>query len=67
MKYQILILEMEKYYDFMLTNQTKLAIINYSVVTKDELWIRIIEKRGRKWKNGKEKISVLQTHKGLIP
>lgn len=58
MKYQILILEMEKYHDFMLTNQTKLAIINYSVVTKDELWIRIIEKRGRKWKNGKEKISV---------
>lgn len=58
MKYRILILEMEKYYNFMLTNQEKFAIINYSVVTKDELWIKIIEKRGRKWKNGKEKILV---------
>ena len=67
MKYRILILEMEKYHDFMLTNREESAIINNSDVTKDELWIKIIEKRGKKWKNGKERILVLQIHKELIP
>lgn len=43
MKYQDLIQEMNKYYDLhkkVLTKCLKLAIINYSVVTKEELWIK---------------------------
>ncbi len=52
MKYQNLIQEANKYYDLhkkILTKCLKFAIINYSVVTKEELWIKKHRNGGEKW------------------
>ncbi len=37
------------YINFILTKCLKLAIINYSVVTKEELWIKKHRNGGEKW------------------